>query len=212
MDIITLNKIAWDVIGEDTASPYMAQKWYSAVFRKFCSHLKKGAAVLDIGCGPGVPLTRALVDQGYVVTALDFSPRMVSIAQHNVPAAKKFLCMSMTDLNVAGEYDGAVASYSLLCLDPIGFSSACQKIARALKPRGVCFVALNENRDEHALAKQSLATIAGQKMYTRAYAEQEIRAAFEGMQVLDLKREVVYSSMYGREHSIILLLQKIPPR
>ena len=38
--------------------------------------LPRGAAVLDIGCGPGLPLTKVLVDGGCQVVGLDSSANM----------------------------------------------------------------------------------------------------------------------------------------
>lgn len=49
--------------------------------------LAPGARVLDVGCGPGVPLTRALVDRGFVVTGVDLSAEQLRIAARRVPEA-----------------------------------------------------------------------------------------------------------------------------
>jgi hypothetical protein len=52
MDVLKLNKKAWDKIGEKAASPYIKHKKYLEVFNIFCSNLPKNAFVLDFGCGP----------------------------------------------------------------------------------------------------------------------------------------------------------------
>lgn len=44
------------------------------------------ARVVDLGCGTGT-LTRLLIDEGYVVDGLDFSPQMIRRAQAKVPEA-----------------------------------------------------------------------------------------------------------------------------
>ena len=41
--------------------------------------LPQGAHVLDIGCGPGWPISQALVDAGLRVTGLDSSARLLSM-------------------------------------------------------------------------------------------------------------------------------------
>lgn len=68
-DILALNRKAWDAIGERTASPYLACPGYLRLFEHFCASLPKGARVLDLGCGPGVPVTRELVNKGFRVTS-----------------------------------------------------------------------------------------------------------------------------------------------
>jgi len=50
-------------------------------------HLQPGAAVLDIGCGAGIPLTRAL-SESFDVTGVDISVRQIELARRNVPAAR----------------------------------------------------------------------------------------------------------------------------
>ena len=54
---------------------------------RFCRRLAPGSALLDLGCGPGVPTTAALVAEGHVVTGLDLSPRQIALAASNVPNA-----------------------------------------------------------------------------------------------------------------------------
>jgi ubiquinone/menaquinone biosynthesis C-methylase UbiE len=46
--------------------------------------LADGAAVLDVGCGAGVPVARALTRR-FSVTGIDISGRMVDRARMNVP-------------------------------------------------------------------------------------------------------------------------------
>lgn len=47
----------------------------------------KTGTVLDIGFGTGV-LTKKLYDDGYDITGIDFSQRMIEIAQEKMPTAK----------------------------------------------------------------------------------------------------------------------------
>ena len=42
------------------------------------SQLKNGAAVLDVGCGTGVPITRALAGY-FTVTGVDISSEMIQV-------------------------------------------------------------------------------------------------------------------------------------
>jgi 2-polyprenyl-3-methyl-5-hydroxy-6-metoxy-1,4-benzoquinol methylase len=80
MDVLELNKKAWDEIGKKTASPYIKHKKYLEVFNLFCNKLPKNAPVLDFGCGPGLPFTKELVKRGFEVTAIDISDTMIEEA------------------------------------------------------------------------------------------------------------------------------------
>ena len=206
MSILALNKAAWDAIGARTASVYLTQEKYSRLFWQFCLSLAENSRVLDIGCGPGVDVTKILAER-FDLTALDFSETMIDAARPRVPNAR-FVCMSATDMPYRDEFDGVVASYCLLCLDPKSFGKACKNIVHALKPGGYAFVALNEARSEEVKEFSAFIEIDRQKMYSRAYSEREVREAFCEMQVVGLEREVVRSVMYGTERSILFLLRK----
>jgi SAM-dependent methyltransferase len=49
--------------------------------------LAPGAAILDIGCGSGVPVARALAADGFRIAGVDASPTMVGAFRRNVPGA-----------------------------------------------------------------------------------------------------------------------------
>jgi SAM-dependent methyltransferase len=206
MDIIELNRQAWEGIAAETASPYMSQPKYREMFEQFLALVPAGGAVVDLGCGPGVPVTRCLADAGLQVTAVDFSEKMIETARRNVPEAR-FVEASLTDFQADGSFDGAVSSYSLLCLDPENLRKAARNIIAALKPGGYCFIAVNEPGPEGWQESDCLCTIGGFRMYSRAYTAEEIQEAFQPLSVVELQREIVDSEMYGREYSLILLLR-----
>ena len=43
--------------------------------------------MLDIGCGPGIPVDRYLIDNGDKVIGLDISESQIELAKKNVPEA-----------------------------------------------------------------------------------------------------------------------------
>tara|TARA_Y100000310_G_scaffold337112_1_gene423322 strand:+ start:714 stop:1088 length:375 start_codon:yes stop_codon:yes gene_type:complete len=98
MDILKLNKKAWDEIGEKAAYPNIKNKKYLETFNLFCSKLPKNASVLDFGCGPGLPITKELIKRGFKVTAIDISDTMIKEAKKNVPEAK-YIQLSMTGID-----------------------------------------------------------------------------------------------------------------
>ena len=208
MKILDLSKKAWNKIGAKTASPYIRHKKYLKIFNLFCKNLPKNSSVLDLRCGPGVPVTKELVKRGFKVTAIDISSTMISLAKRNVPKAK-YIRSSMTDINFDKEFDGVISSYSMLCLDPKNFKKTAKKIAKSLKKNGFFFLALNEPRPGHK-EKENITTIMGQKLYSRPYTEKEIRTIFskQNMKIIKVEREIIMSKEYGKEYSLIILMQK----
>lgn len=75
--------------------------------------LKPNAAVLDIGCGSGVPIDKYLVDKGLKVIGLDISEKQIELAKQNVTRAT-FEVKDMSELK-EGEYkvDAIVSFYAI---------------------------------------------------------------------------------------------------
>jgi SAM-dependent methyltransferase len=58
----------------------------SALVRSWArDRLPRSAAILDIGCGSGVPIAQALVNDGFSVWGVDASPSLISAYQLNLP-------------------------------------------------------------------------------------------------------------------------------
>jgi 2-polyprenyl-3-methyl-5-hydroxy-6-metoxy-1,4-benzoquinol methylase len=73
-----------------------------------------GGAVLDIGCGCGVPLARDLVASGYAVTGVDLSAVQIRRARQLVPTAR-FLHADATQLRFpSSTFDAVVSLYALI--------------------------------------------------------------------------------------------------
>jgi cyclopropane fatty-acyl-phospholipid synthase-like methyltransferase len=84
-----------------------------AALEDLARELPPDAAVLDLGCGAGVPVTRWLA-QRFAVTGVDISARQLELARQHVPAAR-FLRADMTDLSFAPEtFDAVVAFHSII--------------------------------------------------------------------------------------------------
>jgi SAM-dependent methyltransferase len=95
-----------------------------------------GSDVLDLGCGAGVPMTRALAD-GRRVTGVDLSARQVELARVNVPTAT-FVQADMTTLELsASSLDAVVAFYSLTHVPREDLPALLERIRGWLRPGGV---------------------------------------------------------------------------
>lgn len=73
--------------------------------------LRPGAAVLDLGCAAGVPVTAELAGR-YRVTGVDISPEHIQQATQNVPDAE-FVCSdALTASFPAGHFDAIISLYT----------------------------------------------------------------------------------------------------
>jgi SAM-dependent methyltransferase len=98
--------------------------------------LPEGAAVLDLGCGSGVPTTQALASR-FDVTGIDISESQIALARRNVPAAR-FLVADITQLDLpAASLDGVTAFYSLIHVPRDEQPALLRAIASWLRPRGL---------------------------------------------------------------------------
>ena len=85
-----------------------------AALEELARGLPPGAAVLDLGCGAGVPVTRWLAQHRFAVTGVDVSARQLELARRNVPAAA-FVKADMADEGFdPGRFDAVVAFHSII--------------------------------------------------------------------------------------------------
>ena len=116
--------------------------------------LTPGAAVLDLGCGPGLYASR-LARAGLHVTGVDYSRRSIEYAaqfadQNNLDVT--YRCENYLELHDENQYDAALLIYGDFCpLSPDQRESLLQNIFRALKPGGafVLDVSTRECRRKH---------------------------------------------------------------
>jgi cyclopropane fatty-acyl-phospholipid synthase-like methyltransferase len=93
------------------------------------------AAVLDLGCGAGVPVTRWLAER-FAVTGVDLSARQLALARENVPGAT-FLKADMGQVAFPpASFDAIVSLYAIIHLPREEQPALLARIARWLKPGG----------------------------------------------------------------------------
>ena len=82
--------------------------------RDWACTLPLGAAVIDLGCGTGFPITKVLVGERLNVYGVDASPSLVAAFRHNLPEVP-VACESVVESSFFNRtFDGVVAwgSYS----------------------------------------------------------------------------------------------------
>lgn len=96
--------------------------------------LPRGARVLDVGCGNGVPISRALLNAGYDIVGLDSSQRMLERFRGNCPTAPAVRGDVRACPFRAEQFDGAVSWGMLFHLTRQDQAAALAGVARVLKP------------------------------------------------------------------------------
>jgi 2-polyprenyl-3-methyl-5-hydroxy-6-metoxy-1,4-benzoquinol methylase len=117
----------------DDEEPGERGPWISALIER----LEKGAAVLDLGCGCGLPVAKSLVQAGFTVTGVDLSDVQVQRARRLVPDAT-FLRADASDVSFpARSFDAVVSLYMFIHLPMDEQAPLLRRIAEWLRPGGI---------------------------------------------------------------------------
>ncbi|RYD16001.1 MAG: class I SAM-dependent methyltransferase [Lysobacteraceae bacterium] len=106
------------------------------VVRNWSRSLPTGAAVLDLGCGAGVPVSRVLAEQGCQLHGIDASPTLVEAWRHRFPQAPVACEAAEASAFFDRAFDGIVAIGLLFLLEPAAQRAVIARVAAALVPRG----------------------------------------------------------------------------
>lgn len=104
--------------------------------RNWARTLPPGAAVLDVGCGTGLPITKVLVDEGLNVHGIDAAPSFVEAFRHNLPGIP-VACEAVEESSFFDRtFDGVLAWGLMFLLPPQEQRRLIQRIAEVLVPGG----------------------------------------------------------------------------
>lgn len=106
---------AWaDARASQSGDPLMEAGWLD----RFHRLLPGRPAVLDLGCGCGEPLGRALVERGCSLTGIDSAPEMIDLCRARMPG-QVWCVADMRTLSLGRVFDGILAwdSFFHLCHD-----------------------------------------------------------------------------------------------
>jgi ubiquinone/menaquinone biosynthesis C-methylase UbiE len=124
---------AWSGAIDDTAR--------TRLVADFSDRLPEGSTVLDLGCGAGIPSTRALAER-FRVTGVDISTRQLEAARRNVPAATfiqgDFATLAFPDTS----FDGITSFYAISHVPRSEHATVFRRVFRWLRPGGLFLAAL----------------------------------------------------------------------
>lgn len=83
--------------------------------RKWAQTLPPGSSVLDLGCGPGFPITAVLIEEGLQAFGVDAAPSFVTAFRQNLPGTP-VVCESVLESKFFDRTFDAVLSIGLIFL------------------------------------------------------------------------------------------------
>jgi 2-polyprenyl-3-methyl-5-hydroxy-6-metoxy-1,4-benzoquinol methylase len=113
-EVTTDTSEGWDTI----AATFMAVRSEvgAQVVRRWAKDgLSPLAAILDLGCGSGVPIGQALVGEGFAIWGIDASPSLVSAYRANLPDMP-IRCEPVQDSDFFGRRFAGVVAIGLIFL------------------------------------------------------------------------------------------------
>jgi SAM-dependent methyltransferase len=104
--------------------------------RTWARTLPLGRSVIDLGCGPGFPITAVLVDEKLHVFAVDAAPSFVAAFERNLPGVP-VICESVQESKFFDRTFDAVLAWGLIfLLNAEDQRRLIQKFAEILVPGG----------------------------------------------------------------------------
>jgi SAM-dependent methyltransferase len=126
------DKLSYAYRSDETPDDHGAYAEWVAIVTNL---LPRGAPVLDIGCGCGLPATKLLA-KWFNVTGIDFSEVQIRRARQLVRSAR-FVCQDVAKVAFpAGEFSAIVSFYTIIQMPLEEHPELFRKIAFWLRPAG----------------------------------------------------------------------------
>jgi SAM-dependent methyltransferase len=106
------------------------------VVRSWAKSLNRGTSILDLGCGSGVPISQALMDDGFIVAGVDASPTLVATFRSRFPGMEIACEQAETSPFFGRTYDAVVAIGLMFLLSEAAQEALIARVGSALKGGG----------------------------------------------------------------------------
>ena len=107
--------------------------------------LPTGAAILDLGCGGGVPIDAFLVEHGFTVMGIDVAEQQIELARRQVPRAS-YLVQDMAALEPgAFQVDAVVSFYAIFHIPREAHAGLFRTLRSFLPDQGLLLVTMGSD-------------------------------------------------------------------
>jgi trans-aconitate methyltransferase len=138
-------------------------------FAEIAARIPAGAAVLDLGCGAGVPIARFFIDYGFAYTGVDAAPAMIDICRATFPKGS-WVVADMRRLALARHFDAIFAWDSFFHLPPDDQRRMFPVFARHAAPGAFLLFTSGPS------AGEPIGDLYGEPLYHASLDEEEYRA------------------------------------
>lgn len=160
--------------------------------RHFCSLVKKGGKILDVGCGSGRDCAY-FVKKGFETIGVDLSEKLLEIARSNVPKAT-FLKQDIRNLSFPTNYfDGIWACASLLHIKHDEILATLRSWFTLLKSGGVLFIHVKKGEGEVEREEPSIPHI---KRLFSLFSKEQLRGYCEKAGFTVISCDEIMSTSY----------------
>lgn len=99
-------------------------------------NIKPNGKVLDLGCGMGEPIGKYFIDNGYQLTSIDGSHKLITLAKNRFPQAK-FIVKDMREIFLNKKFDLLIAWNSFFHLPQDNQRKMFQIFENHILPSGI---------------------------------------------------------------------------
>lgn len=139
-----------------------------AWLERFTGLLPAGGCVLDAGCGAGEPIAAYLLGQGFELTGIDASERMLALCRARFPDAN-WRQMDLRELDLDQRFDGIVSWDASFHLTQDEQRALLPRFAAHLAPGGALLMTIGHE------AGEVQGTVEGEAVYHASLAPEEYR-------------------------------------
>ncbi len=147
-----------------------------AVLKPLESRLKKEfdipISVLDVGCGVGLD-SYILSKNGFVVIGIDFSPKMLSFAERNVPSVK-FVDIDFLEDDFEGNFQGIILNAFIQLFPKRDVSIILEKVKSLLVKDGYCLISITKDEESKEGYMEKIDYPGNLKRFRKFWTKKEI--------------------------------------
>lgn len=158
---------------------------------RFLQPLPKGARILDLGCGAGEPVSRHVIDRGFMISGVDISPKMVGLCRTRFPR-HRWINADMRRVAMDGYYEGVLAWDCLFHLTGEEQAAMIERIGAWLAPDGRALFNTSPAKGP------SMGSYQGDPLYHASLDPHEYRAALNQAELIEIDYRAEDPSCSGR--------------